>query len=276
MNTDTLFFLMSKLAWALLSPINLILIFAMLGTLFLIKNRLRLAKFFLIPTSIAALTVWIYPIGDFVIQPLEKRFETPKPLPSHIDGIIILGGGEDLQRSLSWNRPELGSGGDRYIGAKELANHYPTAPVIFTGGSGSVQLQNTQGEGSLAKKLLTVLGIAPQRLIIESKSRNTYENFKFTTPLLPTPNGRYFVVTSAFHMPRAIGIARKLDIDVIPYPVDYRSSHADYRGFDFDTAGHLETIEPGWKEWIGLTVYYWTGKTSDWFPAPKTTRPGQN
>lgn len=269
MNNDSLFFFISKLAWAFLSPINLILILAVLGTIFLVKNRLKLAKLLLIPTSIAALVLWIYPVGDFVIQPLEKRFETPHPLPNHIDGIIILGGGEDLQRSLSWKRPEIGSAGDRYIGAKELANQYPTAPVIFAGGSGSIQLQNTQGEGSLAKQLLTILGIAPQRLIIESKSRNTYENFTLVKPLLPKPYGRYFVVTSAFHMPRAMGIARKLDIDVIPYPVDYRSSHSDYRSLDFDTADHLETLEPGWKEWIGLTVYYWTGKTSDWFPAPK-------
>lgn len=275
MNTDTLFFFLSKLAWAFLSPINLILIATLLGTLFLIKNRFKLAKVFLIPASLAGLVLWVYPVGDFLIQPLEKRFAQPTTLPDHIDGIIILGGGEDLQRSLSWNRPELGNGGDRYIGAKELASHYPTAPVIFTGGSGSVLLQNTKGEGSLAKQLLLTLGIAPQRLIIESKSRNTYENFKFTSPLLPTPYGRYFVVTSAFHMPRAIGIARKLKIDVLPYPVDFRSSHADYRNVDFDTSGHLETLEPAWKEWIGLTVYYWTGKTSDWFPAPKTPRPGQ-
>lgn len=268
MNIDTLFFFISKLAWALLSPINLLIIATLIGTLLLIRNHLKLAKFILIPTSLAGLLLWVYPVGDFLIQPLEKRFAQPTTLPEQIDGIIILGGGEDLERSLSWHRPELGNGGDRYIGAKELAIQYPTAPVIFTGGSGSVSLQNTSGEGSLAKQLLLTLGIAPGRLIIESKSRNTYENFKFTLPLLPKVDGRYFVVTSAFHMPRAIGIARKLNMNVLAYPVDFRSSDAQFRRFDFGTAGHLETLEPAWKEWIGLTVYYWTGKTSDWFPKP--------
>lgn len=276
MTTDTLFFLLSKLAWAFLSPINLVIIATLLGTLLLMRNHLKLAKRILIPTSLMGLILWVYPVSDFLMQPLEKRFAQPTTLPNHIDGIILLGGGEDLKRSLSWNRPELGNGGDRYIGAKELSNHYPNVPVIFTGGSGSVTLQNTQSEGSLAKQLLLTLGIAPGRLIIESQSRNTYENFKLTQPLLPKPNGQYFIVTSAFHMPRAMGIARKLNMDVLPYPVDFRSSHADYRTVDFDTATHLETLEPAWKEWIGLTVYYWTGKTSDWFPAPKTTRPGQN
>jgi uncharacterized SAM-binding protein YcdF (DUF218 family) len=78
------------------------------------------------------------------------------------------------------------------------------------------------------------------------------------------------LITSAFHMPRSVGIARKQGIDVIPYPVDYRSNSEDLRQVDFDLFDHLKALEPGWKEWIGLTVYYWTGKTSDWWPEPNS------
>ncbi|WP_317616029.1 YdcF family protein [Hydrogenovibrio crunogenus] len=229
-------------------------------------NRTETAKTLLLPASLAGFIVLAFPIGDLLIQPLEQRFKSPETLPKDIDGIIVLGGGEDLKRSLSWGRPELGIGGDRYIGAKELANHYPKAPVIFTGGSGSMQLQNTKGEGSLARQLLTTLGIANKRLIIESLSRNTYENFKYTKKLLPARQGTYMLVTSAFHMPRAVGIANKQAIHVIPYPVDYRGNSDKLRKIDFDFFDHLKSLEPAWKEWIGLTVYYWTGKTSDWLP----------
>ncbi|BBP44187.1 YdcF family protein [Thiosulfativibrio zosterae] len=262
---DQFFFVLSKLAWVFLSPINLILLGFMLGTLLLLLGW-RYGKTLLVLSSLLAGSVMSYPVGDYLIQPLEKRFSAPATLPLDIDGIIILGGGEDLPRSLSWGRPELGLGGDRYIGAKELADHYPNAPVIFTGGSGSVQLQNTAGEGNLARELLTKLGIAPERLIIESKSRNTYENFNVTQPLLPKADGTYLLVTSAFHMPRSVGIARKAGINVIAYPVDYRSNSDDIRHFDFDFFDHLKSLEPAWKEWIGLSVYYWTGKTSEWFP----------
>lgn len=269
---DSLFFMVSKIAWAFLSPSNIILILLILGSAFLLFNKIHSAKTLLLPASLAGLIILIFPIGDLLIQPLEQRFQAPEHLPKKIDGIIILGGGEDLKRSLSWGRPELGLGGDRYIGAKELATHYPKAPVIFTGGSGSMQLQNTEKEGSLARQLLTTLGIADKRLIIESLSRNTYENFKFTKGLLPDSHGTYLLVTSAYHMPRAVGVANEENIHVIPYPVDYRSNSDELRTMDVDFFDHLKSLEPAWREWIGLTVYYLTGKTSAWFPA--TTQKG--
>lgn len=270
---DSIFFVISKIAWALLSPSNLIIFLFSFGSLLVLFNRVRLAKIILLPTCVIALALMAYPFSHLLMTPLESRFAQPEILPAKIDGIIVLGGGEDLQTSLSWGRPELGLGGDRYIGAKELATHYPNAPVIFTGGSGSVQLQESAGEGSLAHSLLTRLGIAENRLIIESQSRNTYENFKLVKPMLPKPNGTYLLVTSAFHMPRAVGIARKQGVNVIAYPVDYRTSLPELRNVDFNYYDHLDALEPAWKEWIGLSVYYFTHKTSDWFPAPLNVKP---
>ncbi|PIQ05057.1 MAG: hypothetical protein COW74_03750, partial [Piscirickettsiaceae bacterium CG18_big_fil_WC_8_21_14_2_50_44_103] len=84
MTTDTLFFLLSKLAWAFLSPINLVIIATLLGTLLLMRNHLKLAKRILIPTSLMGLILWVYPVSDFLMQPLEKRFAQPTTLPNHI------------------------------------------------------------------------------------------------------------------------------------------------------------------------------------------------
>ncbi|WP_024851816.1 YdcF family protein [Hydrogenovibrio kuenenii] len=271
---DQVFFVLSKLAWALLSPSNLILFAFILGTLMLVAGFNAFAKRLLIITSIIAFIIMGYPVGDYLIRPLEKRFPilTPNELPQKVDGIIVLGGGEDLPRTLSWHQPQIGNGGDRYFGTKKLADHYPNVPIIFTGGSGQIKLQHMGGtEGSLAKQLLTTMGIAPERLIIESNSRNTYENFKYIYSLLPNRNGNYLLVTSAFHMARAVGVAQKFGIHVTPYPVDFRSNSAKIRTWDFDFFDHLKTLEPAWKEWIGLTVYYFTGRTSAWLP--KATPP---
>lgn len=266
---DTLFFFASKIAWIFLSPGNLLMMGVVFGTLFLLLKWHKAAKLVLLPTALAGFAIMSYPVGDFLIQPLEKRFAKPATLPAQIDGIIVLGGGEDLKRALSWQTTELGLGGDRYIGAATLAQQYPQAPVIFTGGSGSIHLQNTGSESDLAKTLLTTVGIAAERLILESQSRNTYENFVNTRPLLPQKDGTYLLVTSTFHMPRAVGIARQQGVNVIAYPVDYRSNSDAYRHWDFDLFDHLKSLEPAWREWIGLTVYYATGKTASWLPAEK-------
>lgn len=266
---DNLFFIISKLVWGLLSPISLIIWITSLATVLLWLNKISTAKWLFLAILMINLSLLVYPVSDYLMFPLEQRFSKPEILPETIDGIIILGGGEELKLSLSWKTAELGKGGDRYIATAALAKHYPEAPVIFSGGSGLLRFQGLDKEGHIAQQLLTTIGINNSRIILESNSRNTYENFQLMKPLLPNVDGQYLLVTSAFHMPRAVGIARRENMNVIPYPVDYRSNHPAMRQWDFDLFEHLEVIEPAWREWIGLTVYYVTGKTSSWFPAPE-------
>jgi uncharacterized SAM-binding protein YcdF (DUF218 family) len=272
---DEVFFILSKLAWGVLSPTNMIILMMALGTLFLMKGAVSAAKKILVSTVVMTLLLTVYPLGDSVMFPLENRFSKPQSMPEQIDGIIVLGGGEQLKTSLSWQSAELGAGGDRYIGAAILAKRYPAAPVIFTGGNNLLSFQGKGDQGNVAQTLLTAIGIEKNRLIIESKSRNTNENFLFIRPLLPVTMGNYLLVTSAFHMPRAIGIARQQGLNVIAYPVDYRSNQPVLRQWGFNLYEHLEVLEPAWREWIGLTVYYVTGRTQEWFPAPVQTAPLQ-
>lgn len=256
---DNLFFVASKLAWALLSPGNAIILSFLLGLLLLMTQWQRLAKSLLWLTSFVSLMVLLYPVGDWLIEPLERQYSQPITMPEQVDGIILLGGGEDLKRSLSWQVAELGLAADRYVATKKLADLYSNVPVYFTGGSGSLRLQNTKGEASVAEVLLTDLDIAKERLVLETQSRNTYENFMLLKPLLAT-KGRYLLVTSAFHMPRSVAIAEKVGIDVIPYPVDYRSNRADMRYIELDLFDHLKSLEPAVSEWIGLFAYRLSGK----------------
>ena len=265
-----MFFAISKLVWIVLSPSNLIITMMTLATIMLLLNKVTAAKWILLPLMAISFLVMAYPFSDSLISPLEMRFNKPATLPQTIDGIILLGGGEKLKQSLSWHSQELGDAGDRYIGVAVLAKYYPEVPIIYSGGSGLLRFQNGVNEASIAKKVLTNIGVAKQRLIIESKSRNTYENFLFLKPKLPKPNGVYLLVTSAFHMPRSVGIARKQGINVIAYPLDYRSNSIAFRQWDFDFLEHLSVLETATREWIGLTVYYWTGKTSAWLPKDRS------
>lgn len=269
---DNFFFVLSKLAWALLSPSNLLLILFAIGTLLLLFNRTRVAKWLLVPTSLLAITIMSYPIADWLIEPLESRFAQPQPLPKKVDGIIVLGGGEDILRAVSWNVPEVGQGSDRFIAASKLSLDYPDAKIVYAGGNSSVQRAGIQNQLTIEQQIFSAMSVAPERLIIEKQARNTYENFHNIKPLLPKNKdeklGTYLLVTSAFHMPRSVGIARKLAINVIPYPVDYRSAKAEHRVWGLDFYNHLQALEPAWKEWIGLLVYYLSDKTSSLFPSP--------
>lgn len=263
---DQVFFILSKLAWSVLSPLMVWNLLLVVGTIFLLMGYRKAALRFLFPATLFSLSMMLFPLGDWLISPLESRIGQTQQLPDTIDGIIILGGGEDVKGTISWQQPQVGQAGDRYFGAAELARQYPEAPIIFTGGHNLLRFDAGSTPAELSHQLLTMVGIDEQRLIIESQSRNTYENFQRLKTLLPKRNGQYLLVTSAYHMPRSVGIAQKQGISVLPYPVDYRSQTTDLRRLDFAIYEQLEKFEPAWREWVGLTAYFITGKTSQWFP----------
>lgn len=273
---DNLFFVLSKLVWGLLSPTSLLVWFLILATLFLWLNYIKAARRLLTLLSIAGFAVMAYPVGDWLMQPLETRFPPPATLSQDIDGIIVLGGAENLKLSSAWNSAEVGDSAERLFAAAQLSREYPGLPVIYTGGSNLVQMPDLDSEGRVSMTLLTQAGIDPARIINESRARNTYENFVMIKPLLPQTDGQYLLVTSAFHMPRSVGIARKLGVNVIPYPVDYRSNKPAQRYWDFALFSHLEVLEVAWHEWLGLTAYFATGKTSAWLPAPRSEQVEQD
>lgn len=265
---DNLFFVASKLVWGLLSPVSLLVWCLLLATLLLWLNYIKAARRLLTLLSLVAFALLAYPVSDWLLYPLETRFQTPASMPDDIDGIIVLGGAENLKLSTAWQTPQLGESGERILAAAELSRDYPDIPVIYTGGSNLVQMPQLDQQGQVSATLLSQAGIARSRILMESRARNTYENFVMIKPLLPDPQGRYLLITSAFHMPRAVGIARKQSVHVIPYPVDYRSARPSQRYWDFDLFAHLAVLETGWHEWLGLSAYFITGKTSAWLPGP--------
>lgn len=267
---DELFFIVSKLAWSVLSPSALFVWLTLLALVLLYRGYLQAAKILLLSMTFIGFTVMAYPLGDILLEKLEKRFSVPTELPEQIDGIILLGGGEQLKTSLSWQAPQTGEAGDRYLVAAMLARHYPKTPLLVSGGSNLLQQPLHHEVADIHQQLLLMAGVPTTQIHIEPNSRNTYENIQNLRQVLPDPDGQYLLVTSAYHMPRSVGIARKLGLNVIAYPVDYRSQRGVQRQWDFALFEHLETLEPAIREWLGLTVYYLTGKTSQFLPGPLT------
>jgi uncharacterized SAM-binding protein YcdF (DUF218 family) len=161
----------------------------------------------------------------------------------------------------------LNASGDRFVEAAILARHYPSARIVVTGGTGALMLAG-EGDGDTAPRLLTALGVAPERLIMESRSRDTYENALFTRELVrPQPGEVWLLVTSAFHMPRSVGLFRKAGFEIVPWPVDYQTAGTERAGLAQDNAlDSLRNLTLAIREWIGLVAYRATGRIDEVLP----------
>jgi uncharacterized SAM-binding protein YcdF (DUF218 family) len=203
-----------------------------------------------------------------MLTPLEERY--PKPvLPQKVDGVVVLGGGFEGAINLARGGYELNSGGDRYVEAAILARRFPAAKIVVSGGAGALVLEGESDAGT-APRLLIALGVAPDRLVLETRSRNTYENAVFTREMVtPKPGETWLLVTSAFHMPRAKALFDKAGFATVPWPVDYRTTGREgVSVFADNAADSLQATTLAIREWVGLFAYWLTGRIDKPFPGP--------
>jgi len=260
-------FAASKLFGLLVSPGNLLVVVGLAGFLLQVAGRRRIGTT-LVGVTVAALTaIAVLPVGPWLIDPLERRFPVGVT-PDRIDGIIVLGGAVVPMATAVTGVPEVNAAADRMIAAAALARAHPSARVVFTGGSPHL-LDDVDTEASLGRTVLMSLGVAPERLVLESESRNTRENAVLTHRLIdPQPGEVWVLVTSASHMPRSVGCFRAAGWTVIPHPVDFRGPGRPDRLLSFDLDENLQIVERAVKEWVGLAAYRMLGWTPDLLPGP--------
>lgn len=262
-----MFFLLSKILVPLETPSDLLLLLLLLGLFFMASARLRRAGMMMVVFSgLAFLCVLIFPVASWVAAPLENRFPSPRSLPQHVDGIIVLGGAIDPATTARHGMPSLNNAAERMTEFVRLARKYPEARLVFSGGSGQLALGLPSfTEADAARLFFMQQGLDAGRILFERKSRNTYENVIFARALVhPLPGQAWLVISSAQDMPRTVGIFRKAGWPVIAVPVDYK---ADKQG-GMELGDNLSELDRAAHEWLGLLVYYLTGKTDALFPAP--------
>ena len=262
-----MFYLLSKIFWVVAQPLSIAALLVLLGLILVAFRRRRLG----LVSGGAGLLVLVLAgftsLGFLLIQPLENRFVRPAEMPERVDTIIVLGGSTLARVSTVRGLAELNEGGDRLVEAAILARRYPEARVVFSGGAGLLE-PGAESESVTAERLLLALGVAPDRLVLEGESRNTDENAGLTAELLGEDRGNVVLITSAFHMPRSMGLFRRVGIEALPWPTDYRSSGEEGFGIDIANPVHnLNTASVATKEWIGLLAYHWTGRIDTLFPA---------
>ncbi|HET6390039.1 YdcF family protein [Hyphomicrobium sp.] len=265
-----MFFVASKVIFFCIQPSSLAFLALAAGLISLSLKRSKLAAFFLSAGLGIVVLFGFLPGGNILVLPLEQRFASHVPDVPHekISGIILLGGFEDGAITASRGGLALNESAERLTETLRLARALPDAKVIFTGGSGS--LLGGEGMGAQIGQFFIEAGLDPSRIVIENKSRTTYENAVFTKALVnPKSDDTWVLVTSAYHMPRSVGVFRKAGYNVVPYPVDFRTRgrRDAIRPFDSISAG-LQRTDLAVKEWLGLLAYWVTGRSAPLFPGP--------
>jgi uncharacterized SAM-binding protein YcdF (DUF218 family) len=260
-----MFFTLAKIFSFFASPGHLGLLLLVAGTLLLFTRRRRAARWLLLPAVLGGLCL-TGPV-QWLAQPLENRFPE-KPALCRIDGIIMLGGGEEPKLARARGEPILRGGAGKYFEALDLLRRFPDAKLIVAAGSGAWDPAGTH-ETDVAAALFAQAGIPADRLILESESRDTFENFQNAKAIAaPPPNGRWVLLTTALHMPRSVAIAREVGFPVIPWPTDYMTAPTGLMPTDYFDDG-LRLFDGVFHEWIGLLVYRLTGRTATLLPAPE-------
>lgn len=262
-----MFFILSKTLGYMLLPTNFLIGVGSIGAILLLTRFAALGRRLVMASVLLLVICGLSPLGNYLLYPLESRFP-PWQAGSGAapDGIIILGASIEADLSAAHGTPVVRSSPDRIITAAALAHRYPNARIVFSGGSANL-ISNDAREADFAGAIFESLGISKSRLIMERASRNTLENAQFSKALVQPKDGeRWLLVTSAFHMPRSIGLFRKAGFKVEAYPVDWRVG--DPLTFSNVVLDGLGRTEIAVREWMGLIAYRATGKIDDLLPGP--------
>jgi uncharacterized SAM-binding protein YcdF (DUF218 family) len=263
------FFVVSKLLAFFEEPSSVIILAGILG---LVLTRTRYARWgwrLAVAALVLIALIGFLPIGRALTIGLENRFprwDETGPPPA---GIIVLGGAVSAYRLATRGEVGLTDAAERILVVPELAKRFPNAKIIYSGGDPGL-FTRRGSEAEVVPALFESLGVPPGRIMLESRSRNTAENAVYSKVLAaPEPGQRWLLVTSAMHMPRAIGAFREAGFPVEAYPVDYKTNGwQDLRTVFGSLSAGLRQTDTALHEWIGLLAYRLTGKSSALLPGP--------
>jgi uncharacterized SAM-binding protein YcdF (DUF218 family) len=234
---------LSKLFWLIAAPTSVLVLISAIAALWAVLRSSRGATLLAAAAACGLVIVAFTPIGIALIVPLEYRFAF-SPLDSQAapNGIIVLAGG-----GIAAIDP-----------VPALSQQYPRARIIFSGFEATVL------------KRFARLGGDPSRAYMETRPRTTSEDALYSAALLkPKPSERWLLVTSALHMPRAVGCFQAAGFQVEPYPVAFRTRGLSHPLTLYATgSAAFYEFDMAVKEWIGLIAYRLMGKTDVLFPGP--------
>ena len=254
-------FFLSKFLWTILNPFNFIFIILFLSFLFNFFSKKKISNFLFLLSFILFLLIGFFPTGKYLFFILERNFHEQKILPDNLDGIIILGGATNPLLTKVHKQISLNGSVERLTESIKFIKKYPNVKVFFAGGSGSLSHPELS-HSAVAKLFYTSLNINLKNIYFDQKSRNTHENILFAKNFFnPNMNQKWIIVSSAFHLPRAMNIAQKLNWNLIPYATDFRLSKEFSWKPSFNFFNNFYFFQQASHEWIGIVAYYLLGRS---------------
>jgi uncharacterized SAM-binding protein YcdF (DUF218 family) len=253
----------------MVQPLSLVFLLACLALVLIWIRWLRWAVS-LLSLSLLLLFLTLYTtLGSVLLQTLEARFPRPTADPGQISCMIVLGGAFETEVTTARGGIDLNQAADRFVEALRLAIRNPEAKILVSGGDGSLS-GAYEGDAAASIRFFEAFGISRDRLIAETTSRNTDENAQNSRELLASRHlGQCLLITSAFHMPRSVGLFRKAGVAVTPWPVDYRTAGNVAFRLDFTQPTlNAQQMSTSVREWVGLLAYRMLGRIDEIYPAP--------
>lgn len=250
-------FLTTKLLSLLLFPLSQSILLSLMATVLVFFQLRRLA----ISTLLIAVG-WLYLcstawFADTLLAGLENDFR-PKALSviPEADAIVVLGGAIRGDTHMG-TMPDLGQHADRLLYAAALYKAGKAPMLLLSGGAS----EDARPEAQLMQEALQVMGVPRQSILLERVSRNTQENAQFSATLLNKHElQRILLVTSAFHMPRAVPLFERQGFEVIAAPTDFqRIVSAPVVPVWLPSVDDLQRSTVAIKEYVGFIVYRWRG-----------------
>jgi uncharacterized SAM-binding protein YcdF (DUF218 family) len=253
--------LIDKLLTAFILPLGISLILGVAAAALLWAGRQRLAGLVL---ALSLILLWVFStplMAQILLASLENRYTTLDK-NAKADVAILLGGMLEEPEKRG-GEPGVSGAADRALHAARLYRAGRVRNILIS--AGNLQWQQTRApEAEQIAYLLKEWGVPRDALIIEDQSRNTVENAARSKPVWDAHGFRSgLLVTSAFHMPRALAVFRRAGVDVEPSPADFGGRpllEGGILSFMPDAAA-LQTSSLMVREWIGMLVYRIRGWT---------------
>lgn len=251
-----MFFVLSKVLYFLLIPFWWIVLLLLLRLV--VRNAKWKKNLGIMAVLIAVIFTnpYLHRKANLAWQP------APVDLPANrtYEAGILLGGMAGYDKN---DRGYFGTSADRFIQTANLYHQGIIKKIIVTGGTGSL-LQKEPAESLYLQAQLVANGVKAEDIIMESRSRNTYENAVYTKQLTDSLHLQppFVLITSAQHMKRSVSVFNRARFQVLPFPCDYRE--IPVRETFFNTIAPDASLLYDWvfliKEIVGLSVYTFTGK----------------
>jgi uncharacterized SAM-binding protein YcdF (DUF218 family) len=264
-----MYFILAKTLGIVAIPSNLVMLVVICGLILWCTPYARLGRRVTIAGILLLLIGGATPLATALLLPLENRFPRWDQTGAAPAGIIILGGVVNPHVSRLRHEITVGPSVQRLLSAIDLHRRYPAARVVFTGGDPNLLFRG-EGESDLAVSFLEHWGVPESDISVDRAARDTRENAVNARMIAaPKPGERWLVVTSAFHMPRAVGLFRAAGFPVEAYPVDYKTgSWDDVHGVPSSLIGRFSWLDLAAHEWEGLLFDRLTGRSDALFPGP--------